>query len=262
MILVAGLILIVLFLVFVAVIWLFYGTRWGLGKVGEHRVKKALGKDEEGKHYSFHNLIVKTEDGRTHQIDSLYLTHTGLLVIETKLWQGQIYGNDKMDTWYQYVKKDTDKWGRKTKTRHYKNEMENPVKQNWGHVYALKEVLGNGIPLVPLVVFARDEPPKHVTSSYVTGLKGLKKKAKEFEGNALSEDAFQRLKDELTELQNGQVSGHEHVKNVKALQHQVDENICPRCGGKLVLRHGRNGDFYGCSNYPRCTFTKRMNPKE
>ncbi|MFR3812147.1 MAG: NERD domain-containing protein [Ruminococcus callidus] len=24
--------------------------------------------------------------------------------------------------------------------------------------------------------------------------------------------------------------------------------LCPRCGGKLVLRHGTYGDFYGCSN--------------
>ena len=31
------------------------------------------------------------------------------------------------------------------------------------------------------------------------------------------------------------------------------EHPCPRCGnGVLVKRHGRNGDFWGCSNYPRC----------
>ena len=31
------------------------------------------------------------------------------------------------------------------------------------------------------------------------------------------------------------------------------EYPCPRCGnGILVKRHGRNGDFWGCSNYPRC----------
>ena len=31
--------------------------------------------------------------------------------------------------------------------------------------------------------------------------------------------------------------------------------LCPRCGGKLVLRHGTYGDFYGCSNYPACRYT-------
>lgn len=30
--------------------------------------------------------------------------------------------------------------------------------------------------------------------------------------------------------------------------------LCPRCRvGRLHLVHGRNGDFWGCSNYPRCT---------
>ena len=28
---------------------------------------------------------------------------------------------------------------------------------------------------------------------------------------------------------------------------------CPRCNiGVMKKRHGRNGDFWGCSNYPRC----------
>lgn len=33
---------------------------------------------------------------------------------------------------------------------------------------------------------------------------------------------------------------------------------CPRCNGKLVLRTGRFGKFYGCSHYPRCKFTQNL----
>lgn len=37
------------------------------------------------------------------------------------------------------------------------------------------------------------------------------------------------------------------------------EKICPKCGGKLVLRTAQKGtnqgrQFWGCSNYPKCTF--------
>ncbi|MBP5208324.1 MAG: type I DNA topoisomerase [Clostridia bacterium] len=32
--------------------------------------------------------------------------------------------------------------------------------------------------------------------------------------------------------------------------------ICDKCGGAMVLRHGRFGDFYSCSNFPRCRNTK------
>ena len=34
------------------------------------------------------------------------------------------------------------------------------------------------------------------------------------------------------------------------------ENICAYCGAPLVLRKGKNGEFYGCPNYPRCRYTK------
>lgn len=32
--------------------------------------------------------------------------------------------------------------------------------------------------------------------------------------------------------------------------------VCPRCGGELVMRNGRYGPFYGCGNYPRCRYTR------
>ena len=32
--------------------------------------------------------------------------------------------------------------------------------------------------------------------------------------------------------------------------------VCPKCSGKLIERNKQNGTFYGCSNYPRCDFTK------
>lgn len=35
------------------------------------------------------------------------------------------------------------------------------------------------------------------------------------------------------------------------------ETCCPECGGELVLRSGKYGEFFGCSNYPECRFTKK-----
>lgn len=37
---------------------------------------------------------------------------------------------------------------------------------------------------------------------------------------------------------------------------EQDEQICKWCGSKLVLRQGKNGEFYGCSKYPKCRYTK------
>ncbi len=35
-----------------------------------------------------------------------------------------------------------------------------------------------------------------------------------------------------------------------------DLPVCPECGGELVKRKGRFGEFFGCSNYPNCKYTK------
>ena len=32
---------------------------------------------------------------------------------------------------------------------------------------------------------------------------------------------------------------------------------CSRCSGMLILRNGRYGKFYGCSNYPACRYTQK-----
>jgi hypothetical protein len=37
-----------------------------------------------------------------------------------------------------------------------------------------------------------------------------------------------------------------------------DYLTCEKCGAKLILREGKYGNFYGCSNYPRCKFTKNQ----
>ena len=54
-------------------------------------------------------------------------------------------------------------------------------------------------------------------------------------------------------------SRKEHIQNIRQnvmeRQLKMENLICPRCNGELKLRNGRNGKFYGCSNYPRCHFT-------
>ena len=32
--------------------------------------------------------------------------------------------------------------------------------------------------------------------------------------------------------------------------------VCPRCQAPLVARHGKHGDFVGCSAFPTCRFTQ------
>ena len=46
------------------------------------------------------------------------------------------------------------------------------------------------------------------------------------------------------------------IKEAKYVKKQKEKSgMCPKCGGTLVLRNGKYGKFYGCSNYPKCRYT-------
>ena len=46
------------------------------------------------------------------------------------------------------------------------------------------------------------------------------------------------------------------IKEAKYVKKQKEKSgMCPKCGGALVLRKGKYGKFYGCSNYPKCRYT-------
>ncbi len=51
----------------------------------------------------------------------------------------------------------------------------------------------------------------------------------------------------------------EFVKRSDVTQERLDET-CPKCGGQLSIRLGRNGRFIGCTNYPSCDYTRDLNP--
>lgn len=43
------------------------------------------------------------------------------------------------------------------------------------------------------------------------------------------------------------------------LEKENTENVCPKCGSKLVKRNGKYGEFFGCSGFPKCKYTKNIN---
>ena len=39
---------------------------------------------------------------------------------------------------------------------------------------------------------------------------------------------------------------------------EADPIICPLCNNNLVKRNSRFGEFWGCSNYPNCTYSQSL----
>ena len=220
------------------------------GSIGEAKVNTRL--NFIGKEYIvLKDILIKSSNGYTSQIDELVLSEYGLFVIETNNYKGWIFGNEKAENWTQVIYKE-------------KHTFRNPIKQNWSHIYALKSLLSDypNIKYHPIVVFSGNATLKSIESSipviYSNKLNSTIRKLS-FE-KCLSIDELNKIQTilESSELKERNAR-KEHIKNIKQNVREkkikMANLICPRCNGELKLRNGRNGKFYGCSNYPRCRFT-------
>ncbi len=70
-------------------------------------------------------------------------------------------------------------------------------------------------------------------------------------------DKVELLKDFYERFKKLLDNAYENMERIKP-EDEPTEEICPVCGAKLVIRHGRFGKFLACSNYPKCRFTKPL----
>ena len=50
--------------------------------------------------------------------------------------------------------------------------------------------------------------------------------------------------------------------DLKVQIQEESDQICEKCGNKLIKKFGRNGPFLACPGYPECRFTRPLNPDE
>ena len=50
--------------------------------------------------------------------------------------------------------------------------------------------------------------------------------------------------------------------NMEKKEAEKTGEVCPDCGGDLVVRKGRYGEFVACSNYPKCKYIKKEEKQE
>lgn len=259
---VIGIILIVLVIAFI-VSRAFRNTPEHKGREGELHVHNILAQLPED-YTILDDVMLKTGNGTT-QIDHVVVSRYGVFAIETKNYRGDIYGNDDRQHWTQVIVTDVTymkKWY-KTYTYVTKNRFYNPVKQSVSHANAIKRTLGawSNLKVVPIVVFAGSAVLKNVTTQHhVIYDEQLLATIQSYNYPCLTDADVAQVVNRLTQQNvRDQVDDRTHVSNVYEAKRKTDTKIaygiCPQCGGTLVFRHGRYGNFYGCSNYPRCRFT-------
>lgn len=114
---------------------------------------------------------------------------------------------------------------------------------------------------MPIVVFCGDAVLANVESSIpVVYAHDLLDVIRSYTTSYLKDE---EVKDVVTHLEVENVreviDDRTHLLNLKAKIHEdnkkISSGICPKCGGNLVLRYGKYGSFYGCTNYPKCKYT-------
>lgn len=175
---------------------------------GERAVQNTIRKQLNPLVYvALHNVTLPTADGST-QIDHLIFSPFGLFVLETKNYQGWIFGSERQSQWTQQIFKK-------------RSRFQNPLRQNYKHTKAIQELLGVAPEHVHSVIaFVGDCEFKTEMPPQVTRGDGFVSHIQSFTQTVWSPEQMQELLDKLeaVRLQPGRATDKQHVAHVKELQ--------------------------------------------
>ena len=219
------------------------------GKYSEKLVNNKI--QELPEEYVVFNDLLFESNGYSTQIDHIVVSPYGVFVIETKGYKGWILGGENSEYWTQTIYKS-------------KHQFYNPIKQNAGHVRFLHHLLkcSTDILFIPIVVLNNSAELKvHADNNIVVNRYNLKRAILQYRTAVLNQETINWIIQTIN--QNRIIADKEKLKqhkhNAKARQYRssrlINQGVCPQCGGHLILRKGKYGTFYGCSNFPTCKFT-------
>lgn len=112
------------------------------GQDGEEEIANIL-RHLPGKFLLYNNLYIPTGFEKWTEIDLVVVHEKGVFVIESKNYSGSISGEMRDQFWL------------KSMSSTYAQRFYNPIKQNEGHIRALKKVIGE-LPIYSIIVFGQE----------------------------------------------------------------------------------------------------------
>lgn len=211
---------------------------------------------DDGIYHRLNNVTLPKHHGMTTQIDHIIVSQYGIFVIETKNYQGWIFGNEKQEKWTQVVR------GGK------KFQFYNPIRQNYGHIKTLSDLLQLDLAYFHSIIWfasnselkTKDELPDFVLN------RGLISYIKTKNKIILSQEQVLMIVKNIKEnkFDNGLGTYFMHRANVRRhIEQKKNSPTCPKCQSMMVKRVAKNGDdknkaFWGCTRYPKCRGTRPM----
>jgi len=219
-----------------------------IGDQGEAAVARRL--DKLSDKYTVINDLLLVSDSNSTQIDHIVVSYYGIFVIETKNIHGKVYGSGGAEFWTQYLPQE-------------EHKFRNPIWQNNGHVRAIKRLLSNRkVPIYGVVAFP-NETELHVSCEYpVLPWRDVVSYIESQKTACLGPEEVEEIASFIKSYNHvGEEAKNAHIVNVHNNMGRRNEMVssgrCPLCGGQLVLRNGKYGKFWGCSNYPKCKYILR-----
>jgi len=220
------------------------------GFFGEKSVAFFLSGLDKTKYKIINNIMLQVGN-KTTQVDHVIVSNYGIFVIETKNYKGWIIGNEFDDNWKQVIYK-------------RKEKLHNPIKQNYGHIQALKEILNEfqDVNYISIVAFTTKAELKVTSKTDVVYTINLPKTIKNYNAENISDLVKEEIYTKLVSLNiDSKETRKSHVKaihnNLSEKRIKVNSDVCPKCGGLLILRNGKYGQFKGCGNFPKCRFIEK-----
>lgn len=213
----------------------FTNQRIARGNLGEQLVREVLARLPT--HYrTFNDLIVPLRAGssETTQIDHVVTCEFGCFVIETKKFEGSIYGQDNDRHWFQILG-----------SQHFR--FANPLRQNGHHVAVLCRHLGLRQevfhPVVVFVGLAMLAPglPQNVISTIAVGTPDLRRYIESFFQPLIEPSQLVAINQKLTRLQQLGLTLDDHLRSLHSrdLQRRLE----------WMIKLGRSVSSGGISKY-------------
>lgn len=219
------------------------------GWIGEKKIAVYLSMLPKTEYTVLNDVIMSTDTGTT-QIDHIVISVYGIFVIETKNYSGRIYGGEMSAKWTQNI-------------HGHKSSFMNPLHQNYAHVKAIEAAITSfkNIPIISIVAFSAKSTLKVKTTSHVTYFHRVNHIIRGYSDRVINDDELSSIVSLLQRVDiNSAAVKKEHIASVIDKKNRIENaaagDTCPKCSGTLIERQGKNGRFVGCSNYPKCRFTK------
>ncbi|MDE6769324.1 MAG: NERD domain-containing protein [Muribaculaceae bacterium] len=258
------------------------------GRRGEQIVAKALCKLKRRDAIVLNDVLLPVAKGRTSQIDHIVISTRGIFVIETKSLSGKISGSEHSQYWTQHLYSQTRQiynplLQNKGHIRALSRMFPNLDADLFISIVVFTEAQELDITADDIVeqrsllpdrrvrrTFIRSESRKRKwwrrgkeirldERNVITGVEGIVKEI-ERRDRVLRRAELPKIAAAIQKVAlHSWGAAREHTayarQTSRKILHEIQQGICPRCGGKLVKKKGTNGEFVACENYPSCRFT-------